>query len=178
MSERSHGKMRPGLTRSSDLQPDAPGTGPERPEDRDEQGRAAVGNQLARGRGWKAAIRKHVAGGQATTEEAARIERDAWTVYLAILRDLASTGPLVRVNAAGVAREFAVAGFFDAKALEEGLMTEKGAELAHRASMHRQRAERLSVTVKDLARVSVGRRVDRPIDRIRRDLAKGGTDAE
>ncbi|MDP9034826.1 MAG: hypothetical protein M3O50_08455 [Myxococcota bacterium] len=83
---------------------------------------------------------------------------DAAVVYMAILRDAPISGPLMRLNAAGVAREFAVASYLDAKATEAGLLTELGATLAERASFHRQRAERLSVTTHALSQRARGKR--------------------
>jgi hypothetical protein len=172
--ERSHGKPRPSLVRASDLTDIPSRTEAERSDGRDASGRAAPGNRLAEGRGWKSAIRKAVVGA-GTSEEAERVARDAWTVYLAVLRDLAATGPLVRVNAAGMAREFAYAGFYDTKALEAGLATEQGTAYAARAGYHRQRAERLSVTVGDLARATSGRKATRtPVEAIRARLAANG----
>lgn len=176
--ERSHGKARPTLPRSGELTPDPEGADRERPGDRDDKGRAMPGNQLGLGRGWKSAIRKNLKRAGAPDEVAVRVISDTETVYAAIIRDLARTGPLVRMNAAGAAREFALAGFFDQAALEAGLMTEKGQQLAARASSHRQRYERLSVTTKDLSKASIPRKTTRSAAAtIRAELAKGASDA-
>lgn len=177
--EKSHGKARPTLVRSSDLMPDAPGTDRIPSEERDANGRAVDGNQIALGRGWKHAIRRTLGRSGATDEVARQVIADTMCVYSAIVRDLARTGPLVRMNAAGSAREYAYAGFYDAAALEAGLLTDKGQALAAKASQHRQRYERMTVTTRDLARATTPRKGTRTAAMtIRSELAKESNHAE
>lgn len=177
--ERSHGKARPMLPRSSDQTPGAERTDRERCEDRDARGRVQLGNQLAVGRGWKYSIKRTLTRAGATTEEAERVIADTTIVYASIVRDLSYTGPLVRMNAAGAAREFALAGYYDAKALEAGLMTDLGQKLSTKASQHRQRCERMTVTTRDLAKAAAPRRLAQSAAaRIRDDVSKGGRDAQ
>lgn len=184
--EQSHEKWRPVLVRPTDAVPSEPRTDRERLEGRNADGTAASGNQLALGRGWKSTIRKTVEGAAralgvepAGDSDMVRISDEAAVVYRAILSDLPVTGPLVRINAAGVAREFAVAAYLDHKASEVGLLTEAGAALADRASHHRARAERLSVTTHMLAqRPRVRRRGQSFAERTRAAIAKETANAE
>ena len=146
--ERSHGKFRPGLVRRTDVEPAEPRTAGERLDGRRPDGTAAPGNQIALGRGWKSRIRRAVAlVGVDLGADAAGLQAGAETVYRALLSDAPVSGPLVRMNAASCAIEFALAEFLHGRALVEGLLTPGGERLEQRASGHRQRAERLSVTV-------------------------------
>lgn len=180
-TEKSHGKARTVLPRSSDLTTDPPGTERDPSEGRDDKGRAAPGNQLALGRGWKSAIRRSLVRAGASDDVARGVIATTMTVYQAILRDfpVSASGPLVRMNAAGAAREFALAQFFDDRALACGLMTEAGIALAARASHHRQRSERMTVTTRDLARASAPRKATRTAAAsIRAEIGKDDDDAE
>jgi hypothetical protein len=182
--EQSHGKPRPTLLRRTDVRPEEPRTDGERLEGRNADGTASPGNQLALGRGWKSTIRKTVDGAAkalgvegAGDADMRRIADEAAVVYRAILGALPLTGPLVRINAAGVAREFATAGFLDAKASEAGLLTEIGERLAQRASYHRARAERLSVTTHALAARAGGRKKRRQAPWVTSGGSDGGQSA-
>jgi hypothetical protein len=158
--EQSHGKARPTLPRSKEL--GQVGTVGEPNGSRGDAGRFASGNQVAVGRGWKHAIAKSL-GRDASDGEATVIAKDAWRVYLAVLREMPHTGALVRTNVARHAREFSVAAFYDAKATEEGLATDRGMLLADKAASHGARAERHAVTALDIAtKLSNSRRKRRP----------------
>ena len=160
--ERSRGKARPTLPRASDLQP--VGTAPDPSEGRNTTGRFAKGNQLSRGSGTKHVVTKalSVAGLQA---DVALVVADCRKLFSGALRELPSSGSIVRSNAYGYAREASLAGYYDTKANEAGLDTERGMMLADRATHHRQRAERLGVTTVDLAtRLAATQRLPRPID--------------
>jgi len=156
--EMSHGKVRPPTPRRTDIAPSEPRTAAERLQGRRADGTAASGNQIALGRGWKAAIRKAVGGAAAALGVEQVGDADMRRiVYRAVLADLPVSGPLVRVNAAGLAREFAIAAYLDHQAAKAGLLTEDGAKLAARASYHRTRCERLSVTTHALGQRPRGR---------------------
>jgi hypothetical protein len=147
------GKVRPMLPRPSDVEPAEPRTDAERLEGRNADGTASSPNQIAVGRGWKSRIRRAVRAAAAATgtditpRDEDLIQADADVVYMGILSAAPVTGPLVRINAASCALEFALAGYLHDQALKAGLLTELGERLESRASHHRQRVERLSVTV-------------------------------
>lgn len=145
---KSHGKMRPSLPRSADLA--ALANVPDKRQPRDARGRLLKGSALAAGKGWKRAIAKAMRT-EGLEGDAALVANDARKLFLGALRELPSSGALVRTNAYGHAREAALAGYFDAKANEAGLDTERGHALIERASHHRQLAMRLSVVVIDVA---------------------------
>lgn len=158
--ERSHGKARPTLPRSSDLTPVA--TVPEPSEGRGEQGRFAKGNRIAQGQRWKASIRK-LLGRDAAVGEADALAREAWRLYLALLRELPHDGPSVRMLAALQAREAALAARWANRASELGLDSEGGQHADDRAMKHGQRAERLAVTALDVStRLAGARKPARP----------------
>lgn len=152
VGELSKGKVRPMLPRPSDIEASEPRTGQERLDGRNPDGTARFRNQLALGRGWKSRIRRavaHVAGDIGA--DAANIQSSAEVVYRALLSDAPQSGPLVRMNAASCALEFALAEYLHGRALAAGLLTIDGEKLEGRAAQHRQRAERLSVTVHALS---------------------------
>lgn len=164
--EQSHGKARPTLPRASDLQ--AVPAVPERARNHDERGRAAPGNTLARGRGWKTALRRML--GKGTTDaEAIAVADDAWRLFVAMLGELPHDGPIVRSLAMRKARHDALGAFWSARAALVGLATEEGIKCEERATVHGQRAERLTVTAIDVAtrlakaRADAGADVD-PLD--------------
>jgi hypothetical protein len=146
--EHSHGKARPMLPRPSDVEATEPRTARERLDGRRPDGTAAHGNVIALGRGWKSKIRRAVTLiGADIGGDAATIQRDTEVVYRALLSDAVTSGPLMRINASSCALEFTLAAYLHAKAIAAGLLTPEGERLEGRASQHRQRAERLSVTV-------------------------------
>jgi hypothetical protein len=146
--EQSHGKARPTLPRSGELK--VVETAREPSEGRAEGGRFASGNRIAAGQRWKASIRKLLGKG-ATNETAASLARESFRLYLALLRELPSDGPSVRVLAALQARHAALAAHFTDRAGEFGFETEAGAGALDVALKHGQRAERLAVTTLDVA---------------------------
>lgn len=146
--ERSHGKARPTLPRSSDLSPVE--TVPTPSEGRDAGGRFASGNRIAHGSRWRATIRRLLGRG-ATSEQAESVARQAYRLYCALLRELPSDGPSVRMLAALQARHAALAAFFTDRAAEVGLDTPEGMAALERASKDGQRAERLAVTALDVS---------------------------
>jgi hypothetical protein len=156
--EFNKGKSRVMPLRPSDVQPSEPRTDRERLEGREADGTASAGNKIAVGRGWKSAIRKAVEGAARAIDapcvgdaDMQKISDEAAVVYMGILASAPVSPPLMRINAGGVAREFAIAAFLDVKAAEAGLLTEDGERLANRASYHRQRCERLSITTHALS---------------------------
>lgn len=149
--ERSHGKARPTLPRSSDL-----GTVPPTDADprrcRTANGQFTSGNQAAVGRGAKAAIRKLLGKGVTLTNaEAISVARDAARLFGDTLRELPNDGPTVRQLVALFARHSALAAYWSAKASAAGLGTAEGIEAQEREAKHGQRVERLSVTMLDVA---------------------------
>jgi hypothetical protein len=146
--EKSHGKARPTLPRSSDLQP--VGTVGDRHRGRDERGRVTTGNTLARDRGWRASIRK-LLGRETTDPIATVVAEDAWRIFSATIRELPSDGATVRGLVAAGARHQALAAFWNAQAIERGLATDEGVAAQEQATKHDTRAERLAVTALDIA---------------------------
>jgi hypothetical protein len=148
MSETSHGKARPSLPRSNELAAVQSERDPL--EGRDATGRFAPGNPISQGQRWKASIKKLLGRG-ATNEQAQSVAREAFRLYLAVMRELPSDGATARMLAALQARHAALAAHYTNQAAEAGLDTEAGKELLELASKHGQRAERLAVTCLDVA---------------------------
>lgn len=172
--EQSHGKARPTLPRSSDLEPVETVADPS--EGRAPGGRFAPGNRLAEGQRWKASIRKLLGKG-ASTEQAANLAREAFRLYLAVLRGLPSDGPTVRMLAALQARHAVLAAHFTDRAAELGLETPAGAAALEQATKHGQRAERLAVTTLDIAVKTKGARSADPADAHKRVFETFGAPA-
>src|ERR1700722_11240887 len=150
MPERSHGKMRPSLVRASDLEP---GQSVAKPSDaRTADGRFAAGNRASVAARFTHTIRKAL-GTKAATGEALIVARDARRVFAQVLAALPSDATPVRALLAVYARHQALHAYYTLKAEAEGLDTPKGLELLAVADRQSQRAERILVTVHDLARV-------------------------
>lgn len=158
MIERSHGKARPTLVRSSDLQP-APGAEQKPPVARAPNGRFAAGNQAASGARFTHAIRKAL-GSKAAEGEALIVARDARRVFGHVLRSLPSDAAPVRALLAIYSRHQALHGYYTVKAEAAGLDTPEGLKLLEVADRQSQRAERVLVTVHDLAAIHAKRRPD------------------
>jgi hypothetical protein len=148
-TERSHGKARTMLPRSADL-PDIP-TAHEPTVERLPDGKFGKGNALARGRGWKSAIRKQLGATDGADDVAQRVADDAWVVFLATIKELPHDGAIVRSLAMQMSRDAALAGFWGAEAAKAGLSSERGIQAQERAMKHGQRVERLTVTMLDVA---------------------------
>lgn len=146
--ERSHQKARPTLPRSSDLRPVQTDRAPD--GSRSAGGRFAAGNTIARGRGWKRALVKML-GRNVDDPIASAVAADAWRLYCATVRELPNDGPTVRGLVALQARHQALAAFWAAQTVAEGLATPEGIAAADQATKHGQRAERLVVTALDIA---------------------------
>lgn len=148
--EQSHGKARPTLPRASDLAPVE--TAREPSEGRAEHGRFAAGNRTAVGARWKNACRKLLGSfAEGNPEAAAAVARDSWRLFSATMRELPSDGAQVRQLAALGARHAALSAFFTARSADVGLDSDDGIRFGSIASQHGQRAERLAVTVLDIA---------------------------
>lgn len=148
--ERSHGKARPTLVRSSDLQTGEAEVKPR--EGRTDGGHFAAGNRIGIGARWKATLKKAL-GDRAAVGETGIVAADAQRVMLHVLRALPSDAAPVRVMVAVHARHVALNAYFTAKAEAAGLDTEEGRKLLEVADRQSQRAERVLVTCHDLARV-------------------------
>lgn len=146
--EKSHGKARPSLPRSSDLSLVVTASNPT--AGRDEAGRFVPGNGVSKGARWKASLKKLLGPGS-NEPEALIVHADAKQVCVATMRSMPCDLPAVRSLVALHARHVAVAGFFTVKASAVGLETEKGLAFLQVASDHGQRAERLIVTALDVA---------------------------
>jgi hypothetical protein len=147
--QKSHGRAHVQLPRSRDL-PQLPAVA-ERTDVRDAQGRFGAGNEGGKGRGWKQAIRRMLGRDDAELSGvAASVANDAWRLYLAALKELPHTGTTVRALTARRARHEALEAFWSAQAIAK-LGTREGIEAEERATLHGQRAERLTVTSLDVA---------------------------
>jgi hypothetical protein len=165
--ERSHGKLRPGLVRASDLaraEADAKPTG-----GRGRHGHFAPGNPIGLGARFTHTVRKSL-GAKAATGEALIVARDARRVFGHVLASLPSDAPPVRALLAVYARHQALHAYYTLRAEAEGLDTEKGLELLAVADRQSQRAERVLVTCHDLARVHAdhARKANMPADPLAR----------
>lgn len=149
--ERSHDKMRPSLPRSRELPAVLP-TAPERPRQRDAHGRFTPGNHASLGRGAKAALRRLLGRGNDIADaDAAQLARDAERLFAATLAELPSDGATVRQLAASFARHSALQGFWAARAAELGLSSDEAVKAEEHASKHGARAERLAISMLDVA---------------------------
>lgn len=157
--ERSHGKARPTLPRSSDLAEVA--ADGDRPVNRDGAGRFAPGNVVGRGKGWKRACAKML-GRHDTDPVAQAVSDDAWKLFSAAIREMPSDGATVRSLVAIKARHEALMAFWCTEAARVGLATPEGIAAQDQATKHGMRAERLAVSAIDIA------------TRLARSKAKGG----
>jgi hypothetical protein len=148
MSQRSQNAMRPSLPQSKDLR--IVNTVREPTEGRGPAGRFALRNRIAVRSGDKATTKKLLGRG-ATDADAIVVARDAVRLFHGTMRDLPSDGAVVRSLASMQARHAALFAFFTAKADAAGLDTIDGIKFAELASKHGQRAERLAVTMLDIA---------------------------
>jgi hypothetical protein len=148
--ERSKGQFRPSFVRASDLRPADPVDNP--PQGRTAGGHFAAGNRIGIGARWKATLKKAL-GNRTAGGDVGIVAADAQRVMQHVLRSLPSDAAPVRVMVAIHARHVALNAFFTAKAEAAGLDTETGLALLAVADRQSQRAERVLVTVHDLARV-------------------------
>lgn len=149
--ERSKDKMRPSLTRSSDLK--APSETVEKPTaGRDAHGHFAANNTVGLASRFTATIKKGL-GTSGATGEAAVVAKDARRVFAHVLRSLPSDAAPVRALLAVYSRHAALHSYYTLLAESAGLETPRGLELLVIADRQSQRAERTLVTVHDLARV-------------------------
>jgi hypothetical protein len=150
MAERSKGKMRPSLVRASDLRP---AEAAEKPSaQRDGHGHFAAGNRMGLGSRFTHTIKKAL-GSKAAEGEALVVARSARRVYAHVLASLPSDAAPVRALLAIYARHQALHAFYTLKAEAAGLDTPDGLALIAIADKQSQRAERVLVTVHDIARV-------------------------
>jgi hypothetical protein len=149
IGERSKGKARPRLTRSSDLRPAETDAIPT--EQRAAHGHFSVGNRSAVAARFKATMKKAL--GAAGEGDAGIVARDARRVLSHVLASLPSSAAPVRVLVSIHARHVALHAFYTTKAEEAGLETPKGLELLAVADRQSQRAERVLVSAMDAARV-------------------------
>jgi hypothetical protein len=159
--ERSHGRLRPTLPRSSDLA--VPQATPDRRQGRDERGRFAPGHRSgARGKGWQQAIRR-LAHSQLDDPELRGLANDAGSLFRARLHELPDRGPTISALVAEGARSSVLSARFAARAVEIGLDTDDGRRALELSMRLGQRAERSSVTALDVAtRLAEARRRDAP----------------
>ncbi len=148
--EKSRGKARPTLPRSSDLatvpQPEAPRTAQRGPD-----GRFAPGHQSGRGKGAKRQLAR-LMGTDSADPITALVASSAASAYRAHIQELPNQGSIVSSLVALAARSEALAAFFYAEATRHGLGSDKGVAALSEASKHGQRAERLLVTALDVSK--------------------------
>jgi len=150
-TEKSRGKARTIKARSSDLR--APSESVAKPTDaRTPDGRFAAGNRASIAARFTHTIRKAL-GAKTAEGEALVVARDARRVFGHVLRSLPSDAPPVRALLAVYARHQALHAYYTVKAEAAGLDTPEGLALLAVADRQSQRAERVLVTVHDLARV-------------------------
>jgi hypothetical protein len=159
-TEWNKGKARTTMPRSSDARAS---TADERPRQRDGNGRFLPGNRGGLGRGAIAPIRRMLGSVETSDAEASTVARDAARVFADALRDLPSDGPVVRQLVALYARHVALSGFWSARSSRAGLGSEEGVAAGEQATKHGVRAERLAVTMTDLARAAVKKK-NEPFD--------------
>jgi hypothetical protein len=145
--ERSKGKARPALPRSSDLAVPQPPLDPR--QGRDANGRFSPGNRTARGRGWKRALGKLA--GDELAPELRQLAGDAGSLYRARLAELPHQGPTVSSLVAEGARSSVLSARFAARAFELGLDTDAGRAALETSMRLGQRAERTSISAIDIA---------------------------
>jgi hypothetical protein len=146
--ERSHGKLRPALPRSSDLA--VPQPPPDRRQGRDARGRFAPGHRSTRGKGWQAAIRR-LAQRELADPELRGIANDSGSLFRARLAELPDNGATVSALVAEGSRSSVLSARFAARAIEVGLDTDDGRRALEMSMRLGQRAERSSVTALDMA---------------------------
>ena len=135
----------------------------ERPSERQEGGRFGAGNQIARGRGWKTAIKKMLGRGVADVA-AEGVALDAWKIFCANVRELPNDGSIVRGLLMRKARHEALSAFWEHQASSLGLLTDEGIMAQGEALKHGQRAERLAVTAIDIATKLASKKDVQPFD--------------
>jgi hypothetical protein len=159
--ERSKGRARPTLPRSSDLA--VPEAGEKRAGGRDENGRFAAKNPWGAGARWRHLIADGL--GRELPGEAGELGREAHRLYRALLDDLPVDCPSVRSLVAQRARAATLASRYARLGAERGLDTAEGAEALDRAQKWDMRAERLAVTSLDVAsKLAAVARERKPID--------------
>jgi len=137
---------------------------------RDEQGRAAPGNRLAVGAGFKAQVRRSL--GDPDDPAVGDLVRQAVKMYAAILREMPSDGPQVRQLVAAQARHAVLGTHYSNLAAKAGLDTSAGMAFADAARNHDTTAQRLSTTAFDRAVkvAAVKPQREYAVDRIRREV--------
>lgn len=153
--ERSHGKARPTLPRSSDAQA-VEDTDGKPTEARGPHGHFGRGNRTALGSGLIHASKK-LTGNRDATGDGGLVTRDARLLLSHILRSFPSNAAPVRILAAVAARHFALNGFYVARAEQAGLDTAEGIRFVELAARESQRAERTLISAQDMSRVCAKR---------------------
>ena len=137
---------------------------------RDENGRFAGGNALAKDRGLKALVKRHL-GRDAKGPELEELYRQARLMFVGFLRSLPSTDAHVQDLVARHARSSVLSARYAASATDLGLDTAEGQKAMELSIKLDQRAERLAVTAWDLAeKISASRPVESSITRLRREV--------
>jgi hypothetical protein len=145
---RNKGKLRSEPARRGELRLVAPTKGG---AGKDRLGRFTRGNKAGGAKGFTASIGKMLGGKGVADAAMQQVGRDAWRMNGSILRELPSTGAIVRANVALLSMHSAVAGYFNALALAKGLDTPEGMKAIEAGRVHGQRVSQLSVVVLDLS---------------------------
>jgi hypothetical protein len=148
VSERSKGKMRPSLVRSSDLVTVETEANPT--DGRGPDGRFAPGNRVSVGSGCRR-TQKKLLGPHAGREDERLVRRDAFRVFTQTMLSMPSDAPPVRSLVSLHSRHVALAAYYGALASAAGLASDAGMTLQAVADRQSQRAERVLVTAIDVA---------------------------
>lgn len=158
--EKSHGKARPTLPRSSDLTVTVAPT--DRSAGRDASGRFAARHGLSYTKSWHLRMATHLGVGLEGT--AGELAREAYKLYRAFARELPATSPGINSVVAQRARAVALAAFLSRSALVTGVTTPQGEKLLAQAATWDARAERLAISAWDLSQRAAKAAKERPIN--------------
>lgn len=147
-TERSHGKARTTLPRSSDLK--AVDSVPAPTEGRTAGGRFAPGNGISRDNAARHHVRR-LLGPAANDKTISEIQSASQSLYSSLMRSMPCQAVQVRSLVALQARHTALCAYWTEYAVRVGLDSEDGIAALERASKDGARAERLAVTSLDVA---------------------------
>ncbi len=161
-TERSHGKARTILPRSSDLL-SVPQPEPKPTAKRGSDGRFAPGNTVGRGKGAKKALAQ-LMGVDTSNPVVKFVGAVATQTYRAHLDEMPNRGSIVSSLVAMAARHEALSGYFHAEGCRLGLGSPDGLKALENASKQSQRAERLLVTALDISKALASRKPVEALD--------------
>ncbi len=160
--EKSHGKARPTLPRSSDLV-SVPQMEPPRTAARGPDGRFLPGHRTGRGKGAKRQLAR-LMGTDSDDPITALVASAAATAYRAHMQELPNQGSIVSSLVSLASRHEALSAFYQAEGAKHGYASETGTAALQEASKHGQRAERLLVTALDISKALAASTKAEPFD--------------